>query len=417
LKKLLPKTKKWVNQYSTHKTLTMSKEHIMTQEEKYTILEPVLEALISGDVDQFTKSIATLINLATRLERERVLQAENYERTESRLGYANGFKDKTLKMRLGEVPVKIPQVRGGVDFYPSSIEKGIRSERALKLALAEMYVNGVSTRKVSDIVEKLCGFGVSSSQVSKASEMLDEEIEVWRNREIKDEIPYLVLDATYEKVRMGKNVVSGAILIAYGVKKDGRRTILGVSVSLSEAEVHWREFLTGLLKRGLHGVKMITSDDHAGLKCALNAVFPGVMWQRCQFHLQQNAQKYVTKNDRKKEVAGEIRKIFNAPDRNESDRYLRLAMEKYSESMPKLSEWLEHNIPEGLTVFHLPEAYRKKLRTSNMAERQMKEVKRRTRVAMIFPNEKSLLRLVSSLLMETSEQWETGKVYLGGETG
>jgi len=193
----------------------------MTQEEKYTLIEPILEALVSGEKDSLTKAISTLLNLSSRLDREKVLDAEHYERTEERKGYANGYKDKTLNTRIGKIKVKIPQVRGEVDFYPASLERGIRSERALKLAIAEMYVNGVSTRKVSNIVEKLCGFEVSSTQVSKASELLDDEIEVWRNREL-GEYPYIILDARYEKVRMGRSVVSAAVLIAFGVDKDSR---------------------------------------------------------------------------------------------------------------------------------------------------------------------------------------------------
>lgn len=388
----------------------------MTHEEKYKLFEPILESLISGEREGLTKAISTLINLAGKIEREKVLQAEAYERTEERLGYANGYKDKTLKTRIGEIPVKVPQVRGDIEFYPSALEKGIRSERALKLAIAEMYVNGVSVRKVSKIVETLCGFEISSSQVSKAAELLDEEIETWRTRKL-GKTEYLILDATYEKVRVGNKVVSCAVLTAYGVLPNGRRAVIGTSVSLSEAEIYWREFLLSLIDRGLHGVRMITSDDHAGLKKALESCFTGVPWQRCQFHLQQNAQKYVTKLERKKEVAGKIRTIFNAPDIREAKRYLKEAVEFYQEDMPKLSEWMEVNIPEGLTVFDMKQEHQKRLRTSNMAERQMKEIKRRTRVAVIFPNERSLLRLVSAILMETSEQWETGKQYLPVENG
>lgn len=387
----------------------------MTHEEKYTMIEPILEALISGEPEALTKAMSMLLNAAGKLERVKALKAGHYERSEDRLGYANGYKDKTLNSRIGKIPVKIPQVRGDIDFYPSSLEKGIRSERALKLAIAEMYVQGVSVRKVSKIVEQLCGFEISSSQVSDAAKLLDEEIEAWRNRKL-DKYPYVILDARYEKVRIGKNVVSAAVLIAFGVHFSGKRTILGVSVSISEAEVHWRNFLRSLIDRGLHGVQLFTSDDHSGLKKALESCFPGIKWQRCQFHLQQNAQKYVTVKDKKKEVAADIRIIFNAPDRIEADRYLIKMIDKYQNTNPGLSEWMELNIPEGLTVFDMPKEHQKRLRTSNMAERQMKEIKRRTRVAMIFPNERSLLRLVSAILMETAEQWETGKVYLDMES-
>ena len=215
---------------------------------------------------------------------------------------------------------------------------------------------------------------------------------------------------------MGLSVVSGAVLVAVGVTGEGRRRILGLSTSVSEAEVHWRTFLQSLLKRGLHGVELISSDDHSGLRAALKSCFPAVPWNRCQFHLQQNAQGYVPKVGMRKEVARDIRTIFRAPNRQEGDRYLKIVIEKYSKTAPKLSDWMEKNIPEGLEVFQVPYTYQRFLRTTNMVERQMKEIKRRTRVAMVFPNEKSLLRLVSAILMEVDEQWQQGKRYLPVES-
>jgi transposase-like protein len=277
-----------------------------------------------------------------------------------------------------------------------------------------MYIQGVSTRKVTLILEKLCGLEISSTQVSNAARLLDEELDKWRNRPLSA-IPFLQLDARYEKVRQDGVVRSCAVLIATGVTPEGKRTVLGVSVSLSEAEVHWREFLLSLKKRGLHGVRMITSDDHAGLKAARESVFPSVPWQRCQTHLQQNAAPYVPKLSMRKEVANDIRSIFNAPNLMEAERMLEMAVEKYKTTASRLSSWMEMNIPEGLTVFMLPESQRKKLRSTNMVERLNKEIKRRTQVATLFPNEASLLRLVSSILVETSEEWETGRAYLTAE--
>jgi transposase-like protein len=226
----------------------------------------------------------------------------------------------------------------------------------------------------------------------------------------------LILDARYEKVRHAGSVRDCAVLIAIGVLPDGRRSILGVSVSLSEAEVHWREFLNSLIERGLHGVELITSDAHEGLRAARKACFNGVPWQRCQFHLMQNAMQYVPKVAMRAEAADDLRAVFNAPDRNEAERQLSLAIEKYRQSAPKLSAWMEDAVPEGLAVFALPPSHRRKLRTTNMLERLNKEIKRRTRVATLFPNEQSLLRLTSAVLIETSEEWETGKTYLKLET-
>jgi len=382
----------------------------MTHRSECNVVETVVQLLSESGLSQMAEAIRIMLNEAMRIERSQVLEAGPYERTERRRGHANGFKPKTLATRMGEITVQVPQTRG-VEFYPSALEKGVRSERALKLAIAEMYVQGVSTRKVTEVMEQLCGLDVSSTQVSRATQLLDEELTAWRQRPI-GESPYLVLDARYEKVRHGGSVVSCAVLIAVGITPDGHRSLLGVSVSLSEAEVHWREFLANLQDRGLHGVKLIISDHHAGLNAAREARLSGVPWQRCQFHLQQNAGHYVPRIDMRSRVASDLRAIFNSPDRTEAERHLQIAVKKYEKTAPKLATWISDNVPEGLTVFSFPEAHRRRLRTSNMLERINKEIKRRTRVATLFPNEASLLRLVSAVLMEISEEWETEKLYL-----
>ena len=224
--------------------------------------------------------------------------------------------------------------------------------------------------------------------------------------------PYVILDARYEKVRHGGCLVDCAILIALGIDPQGKRTILGVSAALSEAEVHWRTFLQSLQQRGLQGVTYIVSDDHAGLSAARTAVFPAVPWQRCQFHLQQNAQAYVPRLELRAQVAQDIRTVFNAPDRPAAQLRLQQVVARYTTSAPKLATWMEENLPQGFTVFSLPTAHQRQLRTSNALERVNQELKRRTRVAGMFPNEASVLRLVTALLVEISEQWETGKIYL-----
>jgi len=386
----------------------------MTHQTQTNSFDTLMELLAEQGFDGMAQAITLLLNEAMKLERAEALGAALYQRTEHRRGYANGYKPKTLRTRVGEITVDVPQTRG-LDFYPSTLERGERSERALKLAVAEMYVQGVSTRKVAAITEELCGFEVSSTQVSRAAQLLDEELQQWRNRPL-GEIPYLILDARYEKIRHGGSVVDCAVLLAIGINPDGKRSILGLSVSLSEAEVHWREFLTSLTQRGLHGVTLITSDDHAGLKAARKTVLPGVPWQRCQFHLQQNALHYVPKLAMRKQVAADIKSIFDAPDRHEAKRLLGQTVAKYQTSAPKLATWLEENIPEGLTVFEFPAPHRRRLRTTNLLERVNKELKRRTRVATLFPNDDSLLRLVSAVLIEISEDWETAKVYLNTQT-
>lgn len=383
----------------------------MTHPNNPDLLNTVLQLLTTQGTSSLAEGLRLLLNEAMRQERSAVLQAQPYERSDERLGHANGFKPKSLATRVGQIELCVPQVRDGIDFYPSALEKGVRSEQALLLAMAEMYVQGVSTRKVSKIVEKLCGHQVSSTQVSACAARLDVELQLWRERPLGN-FAYLVMDARYEKVRHGGVLVDCATLIAMGIGPDGKRTILGVSVALSEAEAHWRAFLTSLVERGLHAVKFIVSDAHPGLAAARRAVFPSVPWQRCQFHLQQNAQAHVPRLDLRSVVAADIRSIFNCSDLESAQARLKERVAFYSKSAPKLAAWMEQNLPEGFTVYVLPEPHRRRLRTSNAIERVNQELKRRTRVASLFPNEASLLRLVTALLCEISNEWATSKIYL-----
>ena len=382
----------------------------MTHQDDCTLPSELLEQVAEQGLDYLPELIRIVINTAMQAERQKYLGVSPYVRSNERQGYSNGFKPKTVNTRIAPITFDIPQVREG-GFYPQALEKGLRSERALMLALAEMYVQGVSTRKVAAITERLCGSEISSTQVSRAAALLDEVLEAWRNRPLGT-IIYLYLDAMYEKVRVDGQIRDAAVLIASGVNTDGKRLILGVSVSMGEQELHWRDFLQGLVERGLNGVELIISDAHVGLMAARKAVFSGIPWQRCQFHLQQNASQYVPRLSMKREVAADIRSIFNASDRTQAEVHLRKIVEKYAKTASKLANWLEGNIPEGLTVFSFPEDHRRRIRTVNSLERVCLEIRRRTRVAGIFPNEASCLRLVSAQLMEISEAWETGKIYL-----
>ena len=382
----------------------------MAQPQQHTPLEQVLELLSEQGTEGLAEAIRILLNAAMLFERERFINAAPYERTAERRDYANGFKPKRLRTRLGDLDLRIPQVRNS-DFYPQALERGTRSERAVKLALAEMYVQGVSTRKVKAITERLCGFEVTSSQVSRATAALDGHFKQWRERPL-GQMAYLQVDARYEKVREGGLVIDEAVLQSIGIDPEGRRHVLGVSVSRSEAEVHWREFLQGLVGRGLSGVQLITSDAHTGLEAARQAVFPSVPYQRCQFHLQQNASQYVTRIEQRKEVAADLRAVFNAPGRAEAERLLAAVVKKYGERAPRLSRWLEENIPQGLTVMSFPVEHQKRLRTTNLSERVNRELKRRTRVVSIFPNAASLERLATAVLMEIDEDWQSGMRYL-----
>jgi transposase-like protein len=382
----------------------------MTYQSDCTLSPALVEQLAANGLDALPDLIRIIINTAMQIERQQHLGVGPYERSPERQGYANGYKPKTVMTRVGDITFAVPQVRDG-SFYPQALDKGLRSERALTLALAEIYVQGVSTRKVAAITEQLCGTSISSAQVSRAAAQLDTVLDAWRMRPL-GVVPYLYLDARYEKVRQEGQVRDAAVLIASGVDSTGNRQILGISVALSEHEVHWRTFLQSLVVRGLSGVQLVTSDAHVGLQAARTAVLGGVPWQRCQFHLQQNAGAYVPRHDLKASVAADIRAIFNAANRSEAEALLAKTVQKYATSAPRLSSWMDINIPEGLTVFAFPAAHRRLLRTTNGLERVNQEIRRRTRVVGIFPNEASCVRLVSAITMEISEEWEAGKAYL-----
>ena len=317
----------------------------MNPDPRESLPREILEELMEEGAEAFRNVLEKLFNLAMELERSEFLGAEPYQRTSGRRDHANGFKGKTVATRVGRLKLKIPQVRH-LSFYPKSLERGCRSEKALKLAIAEMYVKGVSTRKVSQITEQLCGTEISATQVSRIAKMLDEELEQFREREL-GEYRVLYLDAHYEKVRVNGAIQDLAILKALGVNRWGKREVLGVSATLSEAEVHWREFLQALQRRGLQGVQRVVSDDHVGLRAARVA-------------------------------------------------------ERFAKENPKWVKWLEENITEGFTVYRFARSAHRKIRTVNTLERVNKEIRRRTRVVGIFPNEASVLRLTSAVLVSPS---------------
>jgi len=249
----------------------------MTYQNNSTLSPEILEEISEQGLDYIPELIRILVNEAMKEERQKYLHAEPYQRLEERQGHANGYKGKTVKTRIGEITFAIPQVREG-GFYPEALEKGIRSERALKLTMAEMYVQGVSTRKVSAILEQLSGTTISATAVSEVIKQMDEGLEKWRNSPL-GEVVYLFLDARYEKIRQDGYIRDVGVLIAVGIEPNGFRKVLGVTTALGEQELHWRNFMESLMSRGRRGVKLIISDDHAGLKAARKAVFGGVPWQ------------------------------------------------------------------------------------------------------------------------------------------
>ena len=303
----------------------------------------LFEQLLSSGLEGLPQLLSMIFNEAMKLERSRYLSAGSYERTSERVSHANGFKPKCLKTRMGALDLSVPQTRDS-QFYPSILEKGMRSERALVASVAEMYFQGVSTRKVTQVMEELCGFEITSTQVSNCTKQLDEELKAWRERPFDSNYRYVYLDAIYEKIRYEGCVRSCAVLVAIGINDEGQRDILSLSIQLSEAELHWRGFLQSLHKRGLQGTKLFISDAHTGLKAARQAVFPSVPWQRCHFHLAQNAQNYVSKKADAKKVGKIIRNILTAETLEEAQQRLSQAI-KTLEDMPQLAAWMEENIP------------------------------------------------------------------------
>ncbi|MFG6501720.1 IS256 family transposase [Sulfitobacter sp. 1A13191] len=387
-------------------------------ERQDTTVEALMEHLIEHGPNDMATVFARAFELAMQIERERFLGAGRYERTPGRQGYANGYKPKRIDTPAGTVSVRVPKTadHDGQPFYPQSLERGRRSVRAVMLAVAEMYVKGVSTREAEAVMREFGIESLSSSQVSRAAKLLDDELAAWRNRPL-GEIKYLILDARYEKMRHGGIVRDAAVLSAIGIGPDERRRVLGVSVALSEAEVHWRAFLESLQARGLRGVQYIVSDDHAGLRAARRAVFGGATWQRCQFHLAQNAIHHAPNLAVRKRIGAELREIWNAASLAKAETSLAELVTEYRDTAPKLAAWLEDNVPEGLTFFTLPKHHRRRMRTSNPMERSVQqELKRRTVKVRVFPNEAALERLVSAVLVEIDDKWAADtKAYIKWE--
>lgn len=383
---------------------------MISNKSNQALINEVLEDFARNGINELKESLKRLFNQLMLAEREDAVGAAPYERTTERKGYCNGFKDKKLLTRSGELELQVPQVRG-MSFYPSCLEKGERVEQALKLVLAEAYVQGVSTRRMKELTEELCGKEISSTQVSRFSGVLDEEVKKFQTRPL-GRYRYLYLDADYQKIRHEGSVCSLAVLKAVGVNEDGIREVLGVSCSLSEAEVHWRNFLEDLMKRGMHGVELTVSDSHKGLRGALKAILPSVKWQRCLFHLSQNASAYAPRANMRKEICGAVREIYQAVDKYEAEARLKKIVERFKDKASKFCDWLEEHFVEGLTFFDFPKEHWRKIRTVNVVERINQEEKRRTRIARLFPSIESCERLVVMIAMRIHEEWATGKKYL-----
>ena len=344
------------------------------------------------------------------LEMEECLQAGRYERSEERTGYRSGYYRRRLVTRVGTISLRVPQDRSG-HFSTQVFEQYQRSEKALVAALAQMYVQGVSTRKVAAITEELCGHEFSASSISEITRRLDEQLRQFSQRALEQEYPYVILDARYERVREEGNIVSRAILVALGIDWEGRRQVLAVEYAQRESHKSWKEFLLGLKQRGLHGVRLVVSDDHPGLKAAVREVLTEAWWQRCYVHFLRNALDYLPRKA-DDDCLQELRWMYERRDREEARRDLQGWLEKWAAKYPKLCDWVETNIEETWTYYRLPLAHHKHLKSTNLLERFNQEIKRRTLVVRIFPDEASCLRLIRAIAAETHEEWMEGSRYL-----
>ncbi len=383
----------------------------MAKDHRRVDAELVQEVLLD-DPGFLREIVERVVQQVLEAEMTEHIGASPYERTERRTGQRNGYKPRTLRTRVGTLNLLVPQDREGT-FSTRLFSRYQRNEKALVLALMEMYVEGISTRKVKEVTEELCGTSFSKSLVSSLAGELDAELEAWRNRGLEAKAyPYLFVDARYEKVRVDSRVVSQGVLIASGVRDDGMREILAVEVADTESEATYQELFRSLRSRGLSGVELVVSDDHEGLKAAISRHFQGAAHQRCQVHYARNLLGMVG-HAKRKELGADLRGIFAAPDREQALGIASTVAEKWhKKGHEKVACHLEEHIEECLTCLAFPESHRRRICTTNGLERLNQEIKRRSRVVRIFPNRGSCLRLVTALAVEQSEEWVTGRRYL-----
>jgi putative transposase len=372
-----------------------------------------IKAMMAEDDDFLRPIVRTVIQEFLEAEMTEAIGAHKGERVEGRSGYRSGYYPRSLITRVGKLELRVPQDRNG-RFSTEIFERYQRSEKALVAALTEMYIQGVSTRKVQAISEELCGHSFSASAISGFNKKLDEELGRFSRRQLDSEYPYLILEARYEKVRESAVIRSRAVLVAIGIDWDGRRQVLGVEMANRESSTSWKEFLLGLKRRGLRGVIFAVSDDHPGLKRAIAEVLPEAYWQRCYVHFLRNALDYLPRK-----VADdcliELRWLYDRRNAEEARRDLAAWLLRWQEKYPRLCGWVEENIEETLTFYRLPREHHKHLKSTNMLERLNQEIKRRTHVIRIFPNEESALRLIRALAVEIHEDWIEAHRYLNME--
>ena len=369
-----------------------------------------LEALVAQDRDLLKALVKEALDQLLQAEMAEFLGAAPGERTQGRIGYRSGYYSRGLITRVGKIELRVPRDRNG-EFSTALFERFQRSEKALVSALAEMYVQGVSTRKVKAITEELCGHSFSASVISEINKGLDETLTKFARRRITEDYPYVIVDARYERVREDGVIQSQAVLVALGINWDGHRQVLGIELANRESQSSWREFLLGLKQRGLRGVEFVASDDHAGLKKAIAEVLPEAAWQRCYVHFLRNALDYLPRKA-DDDCLQELRWLYERRDIVEAQRDLAAWLQRWQRKYPKLTNWVEENIGSTLTFYRLPRLHHKHLKSTNMLERLNEEIRRRTLVVRIFPNAASCLRLVRALCAEIHETWLEDNRYL-----
>jgi len=379
-----------------------------------TRLTTVTQAALIDEPEFLRELVQHALQTLLEAEMEAHLGASRYERTPERRGYRNGYKPRQLQTRVGTLDLLVPQDRDG-SFSTELFGRYQRSEQALVLTLMEMYLQGVSTRKVATITEQLCGTRFSKSQVSTLTVQLDGRLQAWRERPLTADVyPYLTVDARYEKVRQGGQIVSQGVLLVSAVRADGFRELVAVDVAATESEATYQELFRSLKARGLSGVQLVTSDDHLGLRRAIERHFQGAGWQRCQVHFSRNLQGLVSRRQRQ-QVAEDLRTIFACATPALAWEAVRTVADRWRPSHPQLAERVEEEIEDCFACLTFPASHQRRIRTTNGLERVSQELKRRTRVVRIFPNRDACLRLVTALAAEISEDWESGRRYLNME--
>lgn len=364
------------------------------------------------DTEDFIKgAVQRALQEFLRSEMAEYLRADLYERSAERTGQRNGYKDRTLHLKVGSVYLKIPQTRDG-SFHTELFSRYQRSERAFTLAIIEMWMKGVSTRKVKDITEQLSSVSFSKSTVSELCKSLDAQVNAWRSRDLSSHTyPYLFVDALYEDIRQGSAVTSEGVLIVCGIRDDGRREILDVAIANTESEASYNDLFSSLKERGVSGVMLVTSDAHSGLKSAIRRYFQGASWQRCQVHFMRDALKKISAKGRK-ELSEDINSIFEETQKDKAMKKAFEVADKWRKAAPRVASLIDNDIEQCLNALSFPAEHRISIRTNNMIERLNEEIRRRDRVIVIFPNEESALRLICSLCIEKSEQWLEGRPFL-----